>query len=96
MKKSAVLALNPFLSQVIINYIFVQEGINATYCLSRFEGKRPGPVMTSVQGIDSTSMREPTVPGAAGAFYALLYLLYPTILPPPLGTLALTLHRRPR
>lgn len=40
MRKSAVLALNPPLSLVIINYIFVQEGIDATYCLSSFEVKK--------------------------------------------------------
>lgn len=40
MRKSAVLVLNPPLSLVIINYIFVQEGINATYCLSSFQGKK--------------------------------------------------------
>ena len=40
MRKSAVLVLNPPLSLVIINYIFVQEGINATYCLSSFEVKK--------------------------------------------------------
>lgn len=40
MRKSAVLVLNPPLSLVIINYIFVQEGINATYRLSSFEVKK--------------------------------------------------------
>jgi len=39
-RKSAVLVLNPPFSLVIINYIFVQEGINATYCLSSFEVKK--------------------------------------------------------
>lgn len=81
MRKSAVLALNPFLSQVIINHIFVQKGINATYGLSSFEGKRPGPVITFVQGIDSENVREHTVPGCPGAFHGLLYLSCSTTRP---------------
>lgn len=32
------------------------------------EAKRPGPVITFVQGIDSESTREPTLPGVPGGF----------------------------
>lgn len=97
MRKSAVLALNPFPSQVIIKYIFVQEGINATYCLSSLEGKKAWTCNNVCEGYWLRE-REGALSGRGfwGAFYALLYLLCSTTLPPPLRRLTLTLHRRPQ
>lgn len=85
MRKSAVLVLNPPLSLVIINYIFVQEGINATYCLSSFEVKKARTCNNFCAALLIEGGSEvPVVAGVSGGFPcppSLLPSANPTITP---------------
>lgn len=83
MRKSAVLVLNPPLSLAIISYIFVQEGINATYRLSSFEVKKAQTCnnFCAVLLID----------GGRESLGSLLGLGGPSVLLPPSPTAILTL-----
>lgn len=85
MRKSAVLVLNPPLSLAIISYIFVQEGINATYCLSSFEVKKAQTCNNFCAALliagGSKTLLSLAVPGDPGALLPPSPTANPTITP---------------